>query len=131
MDDLEYDAWWDKYKPITTDHGDLRIYETYGDDLKFIESIIDDNRVWTFVDGGDYSVITNGMRFVNRLCYYVTEVPWEGEAGDIEINMYEPDECDITGEHIWFDYLREMDGKTIQVCEFCEMSKEDYDYCNG
>jgi hypothetical protein len=24
-----------------------------------------------------------------------------------------------------------MDNKMIKVCEFCEMSKEDYDYCNG
>lgn len=130
MIELEIDDWHDKYKPILTDHGDLRIYETYGADLEFIESIIDDNRVWTFLDGGDYSVITNGLMFVNRLCFYVTEVPWEGEAGDIQIDLYEADECDITGEHIWFDYLREMDGKTIKVCEFCEMSKEDYDEYN-
>jgi hypothetical protein len=130
MTELEYDEWFDKYKPITNDHDELRIYETYGVDLEFIESIIDDNRVWTFVDSGDFSVITNGAMFVNRLCYYVTEVPWEGEAGDIEIDLYEANECDITGEHIWMDYLREMDMKTIQVCEFCEMSKEEYDEYN-
>ena len=127
MTELEYDEWYEKYKPIETDHGDLMVYETYGKDLEFIQSIIEDNRVWTFIDSGDYSCIVNGAMFVNRLCYYVTEVPWEGEAGDIEINMYEPTECDITGEHIWFDYLREMDNKVIKVCEFCEMSKDDYD----
>ena len=127
MTELEYDEWYEKYKPIETDHGDIMIYETYGKDLEFIESIIDDNRVWTFLDGGDYSCIVNGAMFVNRLCYYVTEVPWEGEAGDIEIDMYQADECDITGEHLWMDYLREMDMKTIQVCQFCEMSKDDYE----
>lgn len=127
MTELEYDEWFDKYKPITNDHDEIKVYETYGKDLEFIESIIDDNRVWTFLDGGDFSVITNGAMFVNRLCYYVTEVPWEGEAGDIEIDLYEANECDITGEHLWMDYLREMDMKTIQVCEFCEMSKDDYE----
>ena len=127
MTELEYDEWYDKYKPIETDHGDLMVYETYGKDLEFIESIIEDNRVWTFVDGGDFSVITNGAMFVNRLCYYVTEVPWEGEAGDIEIDLYEANECYITGEHLWMDYLREMDNKVIKVCEFCEISKDDYD----
>ena len=127
MTELEYEEWFDKYKPITNDHDELRIYETYGVDLEFIESIIDDNRVWTFIDSGDFSVITNGAMFVNRLCYYVTEVPWEGEAGDIEIDLYEANECDITGEHLWMDYLREMDMKTIQVCQFCEMSKDDYE----
>ena len=127
MTELEYEEWYDKYKPIETDHGDLMVYETYGKDLEFIESIIEDNRVWTFVDGGDYSCIVNGAMFVNRLCYYVTEIPWEGEAGDIEIDLYEANECDITGEHLWMDYLREMDMKTIKVCEFCEMSKDDYD----
>jgi hypothetical protein len=130
MTELEYEEWFDKYKPIETDHGDLRVYETYGDDLAFIESIIEDNRVWTFIDGSDFSVITNGFMFVNRLCYYVTEVPWEGEAGDIEIDLYEANECDITGEHLWMDYLREMDMKTIQVCQFCEMSKDEYDEFN-
>ena len=127
MTELEYEEWYEKYKPIETDHGDLMVYETYGKDLEFIESIIEDNRVWTFVDGGDFSVITNGAMFVNRLCYYVTEIPWEGEAGDIEIDLYEANECYITGEHLWMDYLREMDMKTIQVCEFCEMSKDDYE----
>jgi hypothetical protein len=127
MREIEIDDWYDTYKPILTDHGDLRVYETYGTDLEFIESIIEDNRVWTFIDGSDYSVITNGMFFVNRLNYYVTEIPWEGEAGDIQVDLYEANECDITGEHVWFDYLREMDGKTIKLCEFCEMSKEDYD----
>ena len=127
MTELEYDEWFDKYKPITNDHDEIKVYETYGVDLEFIESIIDDNRVWSIIDGGVYSVITNGAMFVNRLCYYVTEVPWEGEAGDIEIDLYEADECDITGEHLWMDYLREMDMKTIQVCEFCEMSKDDYE----
>lgn len=130
MTELEYDEWFEKYKPITTDHGDIRIYETYGADLEFIHSIIEDNRVWTWLDSDDYSCIVNGAMFVNRLCFYVTEVPWEGEAGDIEIDMYEADECDITNEHVWFDYLREMDGKTIQVCQFCEMTKEDYDLYN-
>ena len=127
MTELEYDEWYEKYKPIETDHGDLMVYETYGKDLEFIQSIIEDNRVWTFVDGGDFSVITNGAMFVNRLCYYVTEVPWEGEAGDIEIDLYEANECYITGEHLWMDYLREMDNKVIKVCEFCEISKDDYD----
>ena len=65
--------------------------------------------------------------FVNRLCYYVNEVPWEGEAGDIEIDLYEANECDITGEHQWADYVRAIDNKTIKVCTFCEMSKDDYD----
>ena len=127
MTELEYEEWYEKYKPIETDHGDLMVYETYGKDLEFIQSIIEDNRVWTFLDGGDYSCIVNGAMFVNRLCYYVTEIPWEGEAGDIEIDLYEANECDITGEHLWMDYLREMDMKTIQVCEFCEMSKDDYE----
>lgn len=130
MTELEYDEWFDKYKPITTDHGDIRIYETFGADLEFIQSITDDNRVWTWIDSGDYSVIANGAFFVNRLCFYVTEVPWEGEAGDIEINMYEPDECDITDTHIWVDYVRAIDNKTIKVCDLCEMSKEDYDFYN-
>ena len=125
--ELEYDEWYNKYKPIEDDHGNLRIYETYGEDLEFISSIVEDNRVWTWLDGDDYSVITNGAFFVNRLCYYVTEVPWEGEDGNIEIDMYEANECDITGEHKWVDYLREMDNKTIEICDFCEMSKEDYE----
>lgn len=127
--DITYEEWFDTYKPITNDRDEIRIYETYGDDVEFINSIAEDNRVWTWVDGGDYSVITNGIRFVNRLCYYVTEIPWADDA-DIEINMYEPEECDITGEHMWVDYVRAIDNKTIKVCDFCEMSKDEYDEFN-
>jgi hypothetical protein len=126
MAEIEYEEWFDKYKPIEDDHGSLRIYETYGEDLDFIQSIAEDNRVWTYLDGDGYSSVVNGMFYVNRLCYYVTEVPWEGEPSDIEISMYEAYECDITGEHQWVDYVRAIDNNTIKVCDFCEMSKDDW-----
>jgi hypothetical protein len=48
--------------------------ETFGSDLDLVRKI-DPRHLWTLVDGdgnGDMW-ITPGMRFVNRLCYLVTE----------------------------------------------------------
>ena len=74
MTELEYDEWFDKYKPITNDHDEIRIYETYGADLNYINSM-PANFVWTLVDGDEDSVVVNGRAFVNRLGYYLTKKP--------------------------------------------------------
>ncbi len=66
---LTEDQWYDKYRP------DIRSYETYGADLNYIQSL-PESLVWTMLDGDDGQVLlVNGLSFVNRICYYVTEQP--------------------------------------------------------
>lgn len=118
--ELDYDAWFDKYKPLTNPNGDVRQFETYGDDLDIITNT-DVHNVWTWADGGDYSVIYSGVGFVNRLVYYVTEVPWvDGEF--IEIDMYEPDECEESGHE--YEVVQRYNGEHYNVCKHCGEDQE-------
>lgn len=119
--ELDFDTWEEKYKPVTNERGEIRQYETYGDDLDIVTNT-DYHYVWTWADGGDYSVIYSGTGFVNRLVYYITEVPWkEGEF--IEIDMYEPDECETTGVHE-YETVTRYDGNTYECCKHCGEDKE-------
>lgn len=51
--------------------------ETYGEDLK-LALRLDENYVWTVVDGDKHQWITPNIHFVNRVCYLVTEIPHNG-----------------------------------------------------
>ena len=59
------------------------------------------NRVWTLIEGDSGNLwITNGYHFVNRLNYFITEVPFEGSDVEIPYFMFddEPDEEEIENE---------------------------------
>ena len=51
------------------------LFETYGKEMAYVKSVAPE-KVWTLldVDGGLY--ISSGYHFVNRVGYFVTEVPW-------------------------------------------------------
>lgn len=53
--------------------------ETFGADFELARSL-DENHVWTVVESGcdDDLWITPGIRYVNRICYLVTEKPHNG-----------------------------------------------------
>lgn len=53
---------------------DEKFYETYGEDLEYIQSM-PDNLVWTLLDGDEDSVVVNGKAFVNRVGYYISKKP--------------------------------------------------------
>jgi hypothetical protein len=119
--DLTFEEWVDKYKPICDMDGNPIMYETYGEDLEIIQKQ-DPECIWTWTDGGDYSVITNGFSFVNRLNYYICTVPCSSDIL-VQIDLYEMTLCDM-GEHIWVDHKR-YDGTPVIICSECEMDKED------
>ena len=54
------------------------------DDLRAINEVVKDNRVWTAVDddNGEFCIVA-GMRHVNRLYYIITEKPAENEDWEI------------------------------------------------
>ena len=87
--EMTQEQWASKFKPITnhiqpTSNFDGAMFETYGDELEFVKAA-GANRVWTLlvVDGKGY--ITSGMHFVNRMGYFIAEVPYEGD--EIEIDL--------------------------------------------
>lgn len=105
--EMDFDEWCDTYKPIIN-HIDSNasfdngyggvMFETYGDEVEFVKSQSPAN-IWMYGqgdDGGTY--VWNGWGFVNRLGYFITEVPFPTDT-DIQVMVGEPDlTCDFCGD---------------------------------
>jgi hypothetical protein len=82
---ISWNEWEDTYKPIRNPFNpdpDFwgNMFETFGEEYELVKAY-PNNQVWTMIDGeGIYLNITSGLHWVNRLGYFVTELPWEGEV---------------------------------------------------
>lgn len=84
MADIEVtlEQWEEQYRlvPNTFDpHAswDGAMFETYGEELEYVQALIPTNRVWTYCDGDEGELlIVSGYSYVNRIGYFVTEEPW-------------------------------------------------------
>ena len=93
--EMDFDEWCDTYKPIVNhidnnasfDNGYGGImFETYGDEVEFVKSQSPD-KIWMYGDGDDgASYVWSGWGFVNRLGYFITEVPCPPDT-DIQIRV--------------------------------------------
>jgi hypothetical protein len=105
--EMTMDEWEATYKPIINhidsnasfDNGEGGImFETYGDEVEFVKSQSPAN-IWMYGsgdDGGTY--IWSGWGFVNRLGYFITEVPCP-DGLTIQVQVGEPDlTCDFCGD---------------------------------
>jgi hypothetical protein len=82
--EMNFDEWCEQYKPIVNhidnnasfDNGDGGLmFETYGDEVEFVKSQSPD-KIWMYGDGDDGAgYLWNGWGFVNRIGYFITEVP--------------------------------------------------------
>jgi hypothetical protein len=83
---LHEDVFYEYFKPYRHPQAHHNIWgghglETFGEDLRLIRSLDpDSDYVWTVVDGdsGNDQWITPGVRYVNRVCYLVTEKSHHG-----------------------------------------------------
>ena len=111
--ELTEEEWFDTFKPIPnhiddnasfqTEDGVGYMFETYDDELRFVQSQ-EPNRIWTYCDGDNTGTyIFQGMRIVNRIGYFVTAVPFDGSK-DYQIQISSDDiyECSNCGE-MWVD----------------------------
>ena len=97
MSEMTYEEWEVKYKPIPNHiTGECCSFETYGDELAFVCSQ-DPNTIWTEMDGDNGVYLVNGYHYVNRIQYYVTEVPWQPDD-DICITICEFVTCSCYNE---------------------------------
>ena len=93
----QLNAWDEKYKPIKnhiTNNGDDK-FETYGEELEYVRTIneTDPDRIWTLIEGDSGDLwITNGYHFVNRLNYFITEVPYKGDYVEVPYLIFEDEE---------------------------------------
>jgi hypothetical protein len=82
--EMTMEEWEATYKPITN-HIDTNasfdgiMFETYGDEYEFVKSA-NPLCIWTYGDGDDGgSYVWNGFHYINRLGYFITEVPAPSE----------------------------------------------------
>ena len=55
------------------------LLETFGDDLARVRSA-PSGHVWTVLEGDDGNLyVSAGFHFVNRVAYFISEVPWESD----------------------------------------------------
>jgi len=78
--EMDFDEWCATYKPIPKNivedsSFDGTMIETYGDEVAFVKKA-DPAYIWMYGDGDDGgSYIWNGWHIVNRIGYFITEVP--------------------------------------------------------
>jgi hypothetical protein len=95
VNELEYeftiDDWEEKYKPMQNprkdaDEGfDANMFDTHDEGDYEVLKGYDIKRIWTLLEGEDGMVIVSGYRRINRLGYFITEIPVEEED---ETNEY-------------------------------------------
>jgi hypothetical protein len=106
---MTMEEWEATYKPIpnnidTNASFDGLMFETYGAEVEFVKKA-HPNHIWMYGDGDDGgSYIWSGWGFVNRIGYFVTEVPFPDNT-TIQVRVSVP----------WF------------FCEGCNSELEDVD----
>jgi hypothetical protein len=132
--EMDFDEWCATYKPIVNhldenasfDNGEGGImFETYGDEVDFVKSQSPAN-IWMYGsgdDGGTY--VWNGWGFVNRLGYFITEVPCP-DGLTIQVQVGEPDlTCDDCGDIIEEDETHNCEETLMQDNPTNEVEQED------
>ena len=107
--ELTEDEWIATYKPIKN-HLDTNasfngeMFETYGEEVEFVKQQ-NPNTIWMYGDGDDGGgYVWSGWGFVNRIGYFITEVPFPDNT-TIQIQLTIP----------------------FHFCENCESELEDPD----
>jgi hypothetical protein len=78
--EMDFDEWCATYKPIPNNivedsSFDGTMFETYGAEVAFVKKA-DPAYIWMYGDGDDGGTyIWNGWHIVNRIGYFITEVP--------------------------------------------------------
>jgi hypothetical protein len=113
--EMDFDEWFDTYKPIpnnidTNASFDGYMFETYGDEVEFVKKA-NPAHIWTYGDGDDGgSYVWNAWHFVNRLGYFITEVPCPADT-TIQIQVSEPDlTCEVCDDIIDIDQEHQCEG---------------------
>lgn len=88
--------WEEKYKPIKNHLDDNAswdgtMFETYGEELAFVKAQAP-NTIWTYGEEDGKFYIQAGWHYVNRIGYFITEVPFEDESLCISLSSDDDEE---------------------------------------
>ena len=131
--ELDFETWETIFKPQTNtidpnasfqnEDGTGIMFETFGDELEYVQAT-DNHYIWTYGDGDDGGgYIWSGWHFVNRLGYFITEVPCPDDT-DICVVLDEPNYmCENCEERFYeqdadIDYLYQYWGE-LAKCPKC------------
>lgn len=91
MADYSIEEWEQVFKPVPNHLSDNAswqdedgvgiLFETYGAELDFVFAQ-DPHHVWTYIDTDSGTALCAGRHIVDRIGYFVTEKPWEGNNDD-------------------------------------------------
>lgn len=95
--ELTHEQWVEQYRPVKDAQGNIRAFETYGDDYEAVLNA-DPACVWTRCDSSGFDYISSGNHWVDRFEYYITEVAVEA---DIEAEVDLTSECVKTETHFY------------------------------
>lgn len=117
----EYQGWneWEaKFKPKKNHLSkyDDTMYETYGEEAEYVQSV-DPKYVWTYVDGDMSSLLVAGYHYVNRLGYYICEVPWEDEWDSCLLSVETECTCYNEDEDVMETRGMEYGDPDCKLCE--------------
>jgi hypothetical protein len=130
--EMTEEEWFNTYKPIKnhiegTSSFDGHMFETYGDEVEFVKTQPLEN-IWMYGDGDDGGTyLWNGWGFVNRIGYFITEVPCPPDTTIqvlISVPWYYCENCDSELEdpdNIIRDSFQEVD---LEKCPNCATIEE-------
>jgi hypothetical protein len=130
--ELDYDEWVETYKPIlnhidTNASFDGMMFETYDEEYAFVKAT-DGNRIWMYGDGDDGgSYIWSGWGFVNRLGYFITEVPFPEDTTiqiRVSFNWFYCENCQAEFEDPDNTIRDAFDEADLQKCPQCANIEE-------
>lgn len=82
---ITHDEWVATYKPVRDAEGNIRAFETYGEDYEQVCAATP-SCVWTRCDSSGFDYISSGRHWVDRFEYYITEVAvTAGSAVEIDL----------------------------------------------
>lgn len=111
---MTIEEWEEKYQPVINhidssaswqnEYGVGILFETYDEELEFVKSKIDENKVWTYLDGDDGGTfLVAGYSVVNRIGYLVTDIPWESLDICIDVSPADEEEEEPNAIYIKLD----------------------------
>ena len=130
--EMDFDDFVETYKPITN-HIDINasfdglMFETYGDEYEFVKQA-NEKHIWMYGDGDDGgSYVWSGWGFVNRIGYFITEVPFPDNTTiqvRVSYNWFYCENCSAEFEDPDNTIRDAFDEADLQKCPQCATIEE-------